>query len=90
MQRILGAARRLGVPEENLKAILEDSLPDDVAKELMTGDYSPYEMTPETVQQMMKVKPEEFTERFAGWHGDKVPEAVRKFAMPVTGKSSIQ
>lgn len=85
MQRIVGAARRLGVSEKSIHTLLEDELPDDVAEQLMTGDYSPYEMTPQTVQQMLEARPEEFKERFAAWHGDKLPEAVKKFAMPKIG-----
>lgn len=85
MQRIVGAARRLGVPEKSILAMLIDELPDDVAEQLMTGDYSPYEMTPQTVQQMLQAKPDEFRERFSAWHGDKLPEAVKKFAMPKIG-----
>ena len=85
MQRIIGAARRLGVPEENLQAMLKDELADDIANELLTGDYSPYEMTPQTVQQMLQANPKEFKQRFAGWHGDKLPEAISKMAMPKIG-----
>lgn len=82
MQRIVGAARRLGVPEENIKSMLNDALSDEVAKQVLTGDYAPYEMTPQTVQQMLKANPKEFQERFSGWHGEKLPEAISMFATP--------
>ena len=85
MQQMLGAARRLGVPENNIRTLLEDELPDDVAEQLVAGDYSPYEMTPQTVQQMLKASPEQFMERFAAWHGAKLPEAVKTFARPLAG-----
>jgi hypothetical protein len=85
MQRIIGAARRLGVPESNIRTLLKDNLPNEIAEQLMTGDYSPYEMTPQTVQQMLKARPEEFQERFAGWHGENLPEAIKRFALPKVG-----
>jgi len=79
MQQIAGAARRLGVPEESIRTMLTAELPDDVAEQLMTGDYSSYEMTPETVRQMMDAKPEEFMQRFSAWHGQRTPEAIRSY-----------
>ncbi len=78
MQKIIGAARRLGVPTKNIEALLKDELPDEMADELLAGVYSPYELTPQTVRQMIQVSPEQFAERFAGWHGDKLPEAIIK------------
>jgi GNAT superfamily N-acetyltransferase len=90
MQKILGAARRLGVPESNIQTLLLDSLPDEVAKQLLSGDYAPYEMTPQTIQQMMKARPEEFLDRFAGWQGDKLPEAVAEHAGKVVGNMPYQ
>jgi hypothetical protein len=89
MQKILGAARRLGVPESNIRIMLKDNLPDEIAEQLMTGDYSPYEMTPQTVQQMLKARPEEFQDRFAGWHGKNLPEAIKRFAMPKVGRLPV-
>lgn len=76
MQRIAGAARRLGVPEENIRALLTGELTDQVAEQVMSGDYAPYEMTPQTVKQMLEANPAEFKERFSAWHGDKLPEAI--------------
>ena len=85
MQKILAAARRLGVPDRNIEKLLRDSLSEKAAKSLLEEDYTPYEMTPQTVQRMMETSPEQFTERFAAWHGEQLPEAVRKFAMPIVG-----
>ena len=86
MQRIAGAARRLGVPEKSIRTLLIDELADDVAEEILSGDYSAYEMTPQTVKQMLSAKPDEFYERLAGWHGDQLPEAIAKFAQPLVGR----
>ena len=79
MQQIAGAARRLGVSEESIRTMLIAELPDDVAEQLMTGDYSAYEMTPQTVRQMMSAKPDEFMQRFSAWHGQRTPEAIRSY-----------
>jgi predicted DNA-binding protein (UPF0251 family) len=86
MQKILGAARRLGVPEENIQTMLKDSLPDDVANQLLEGDYAPYAMTPQTVKQMLESRPEEFVERFAGWHKGKPPEEIAEYASSIVWK----
>lgn len=85
MQRILGAAKRLGVPSRNIERLLIDGLSDDMAKELIEGDYTPYEMTPEMVQRMLQSSPQQFRKRFAAWHGDELPEAVKTFARPLIG-----
>lgn len=85
MQQILGAARRLGVSEKTIQSMLTDELPDGVAEELLSGDYSPYQMTPQTVQQMLSAAPEEFRDRFAAWHGEKLPDAVETFARSIVG-----
>jgi predicted DNA-binding protein (UPF0251 family) len=85
MQRILGAARRLGVSADYIENLLKDALADDMAKDLMEGDYSPYEMTPETAQQMQESSPASFRERFAAWYGDKEEEAKKRLAMPIVG-----
>ena len=82
MQQIAGAARRLGVPEESIRTLMKAELPNDVAEQLMTGDYSAYKMTPQTVRQMMDVKPEEFKQRFEAWHGQKTPEAIQSYIGP--------
>lgn len=76
MQKILGAARRLGVPEEKIRALVSGELSAPVAKQVMSGDYAPYEMSPQTVKQMLEANPAEFKERFSAWHGEKLPEAV--------------
>jgi len=85
IQKIVGAARRLGVPEDNIKRLLKAELSDDVADQVLTGDYSQYAMTPETVRQMMGVRPEEFTQRFSGWHGKQTPEAIKQYITPRLG-----
>jgi hypothetical protein len=85
MQQIAGAARRLGVPEESIRTLLNAELPNDVAEQLMTGDYSAYEMTPQTVRQMMDAKPEEFKQRFEAWNGQKTPGAIRSYIGPRLG-----
>uniref|UniRef100_A0A6M3KHY6 Putative structural protein n=2 Tax=viral metagenome TaxID=1070528 RepID=A0A6M3KHY6_9ZZZZ len=85
IQKIVGAARRLGVPEDNIKRLLKAELSDDVAEQVLTGDYSPYAMTPETVRQMMGVRPEEFSQRFSGWHGKQTPEAIKQYVTPRLG-----
>lgn len=85
MQQIVGAARRQGVPEKTIRTMLVDELPDVIAEQILTEDYSPYAMTPQTARQMMNAKPLEFKERFDGWHGEKAPEAARSYARTVVG-----
>ena len=79
MQQTVGAARRLGVPEESIQAMMIGELPNDVAEQLMTGDYSAYEMTPQTMRQMMDAKPDEFMQRFKAWHGQRTPEVIQSY-----------
>jgi hypothetical protein len=73
MQKIVGAARRLGVPEGNIRQMLKSEIPDNVARQVMNGDYKPYQLPRETAKQMRKAKPEEFDERVKGWRAATTP-----------------
>lgn len=76
MQKMLGAARRLGVPEEKIRALVTGELSKEVAEQVLSGDYAPYELSPQTVKQMLEANPAEFKERFSAWHGEELPKAV--------------
>ncbi len=89
MQRILGAARRLGVSPRTIRTMLRDELKDATADELLSGDYSAYQLTPQTVQAMLAASPEEFQDRFAAWHGDDLPQATRDAATPLIANFPI-
>ncbi len=89
MQRMLGAGRRLGVSPRTIRTMLRDTLSDEVTDELLSGDYSPYQLTPQAVQAMLAASPEEFQDRFAAWHGDDLPQATRDAATPLIANFPI-
>lgn len=75
MQQTLGAARRLGVSEEDIRGMLkEQGVTDATAEELVTGDYTQYSISRDAVYRALQASPSEYKERMDAWLELSTPE----------------